>query len=318
LSLLGIALFVLVSACSLSDSVSGQEIAEGEVLKSRTDIVTVPFVVTDARGRRVSGVQQSDLILSSDGRTQRIEFLSAGTSRVALIFLLDASGSARQYISDQRDAALSLFSRFGPKSEVAVLRFNDITNVAAPFLADVETAREAFAFPAMPERRTAIFNAALSAVQLFSERREDPAERRIVILTSDGLDTASNVKGADVIEQARNAGVSFYVIHFPIYTPQDGRLQPRPAARDFRSLAEKTGGRYFIAGDVKSALSAHPQYDLTPIFKSIEDDLAAQYLIGFYPEAAFRDGRPHQIELNAINKVRVKTLRREFILVTDH
>ena len=294
--------------CPFVRSASAQEIADGEVLKSRTDIVTVPFVATDARGRRVSGVQQSDLILSSDGKTQRIEFLSPGTSRVALIFLLDASGSARQYISDQRDAALSLFARFGPKSEVAVLTFNDTTRVAAPFLAAVEKAREAFVFPATPERRTAIFNAALDALQLFGERRDDPTERRIVILTSDGLDTASNVKGAAVIEQARQDGVSFYVIHFPIYTPQHGRLEPRPAARDFRNLAEKTGGRYFIAGDVKSALSPHPQYDLSPIFKSIEDDLAAQYLIGFYPEETFRDGRTHQSNSTQSIEFRVKTL----------
>jgi len=207
-------LFLLIVVVN---SAPAQELSEGEILKTRTDMVTVPFVVTDARGRRISGLQQSDLAVSSEGKPQRIEFFSTGTSRVALIFLLDASGSAREYIGNQREAALSLFARFGEKSEVAVLRFSDTARIAAPFLTDTRTAREAFVFPATPERHTAIFDAAMAALQLFSERRADPSERRIIILTSDGLDTASRVKGFDVIQRARREGVSFYVIHFPIY-----------------------------------------------------------------------------------------------------
>jgi len=300
------------------NSASAQELSEGEVLKSRTDMVTVPFVVTDARGRRISGLQQNDLAISSEGKPQRIEFFSTGTSRVALVFLLDASGSAREYIGNQREAALSLFTRFGEKSEVAVLRFNDTARIAAPFLTDTQSAREAFVFPATPERHTAIFDAAMAALQLFSERRTDPSERRIIILTSDGLDTASRVKGSDVIQRARREGVSFYVLHFPIYTPQRGRLEPRPPARDFRNLAEKTGGQYFLAGDLQAALSPHNHVELAPIFNSIEEDLASQYLIGFYPDEKFRDGLSHPIALSVKQKGRVRPMRQDFKLISDH
>ena len=296
-------------------AVPAQEVSEAEVLRMRTDVVTVPFVVTDSRGRRVFGLTQNDFVLNAEGRPQRIAFLSPGSSHVALIFLLDESGSAREYISKQRDTALSLFSKFGPQSEVAILRFSDLTTVAAPFLANAQIARQAFDFPASGGRHTAIFDAALNSLKLLDGRKKDPAERRIVILMSDGLDTASKVKGSEVIEHARLDGVSFYVIHFPVYTPRGDHLAPRAPARDFRNLASKTGGQYFVAIDAASVLAVRSEPDLAPIFKAIEEDLAGQYLIGFYPDDAFRDGRPHKIELSSIKdgrERRINNLRHEF------
>jgi Ca-activated chloride channel homolog len=302
----------------MSHSVSAQGIEADEVVRVRTDIVTVPIIAVDSHGHRVLGLRQSDFVLSTEGRPQRIEFLATGASRVALVFLLDASGSARDYLRDQRDVALSLFSRFGPQSEVALLRFSDSTTIAVPFSVDTRKARDGFDFPASPGRHTAIFNSAMTALQLLSERKKDPTERRIVILTSDGLDTASSVKASDVIERALKENVSFYVIHFPIYTPQEGRLKPRPAARGFRNLAERTAGHYFVAGEPMPGLAGHAQVDLSPVFKAIEEDLASQYLLGFYPDEASRDGRLHRIAVTPTRRVsdfRIKTLRDDFRLI---
>jgi hypothetical protein len=71
----------------------------------------------------------------------------------------------------------------------------------------------------------------------------------------------------------------------------------RTPAKGFRELAEKTGGRYFLAGDVKSALGPAKDIDLAPIFQAIEDDLKSQYLLGFYLGEAANDGRKHRLSL---------------------
>jgi len=311
--------FVVVSLCVLGigHSVWAQEIEADDVVKMRTDIVTVPVSVIDSRGRRVVGLQQDDFVVSTEGRPQPVGFFVTGAARVALVFLLDASGSARSYLLDERDAALSLVSRFGPQSEVAVVRFSDTTTVTAHFSKDIRAARAGFDFSARTGRHTAIFDGAMSALQLLSQRRNDPTERRIVILTSDGLDTTSKVKASYVIARARNENVSFYIIHFPLYSPREGTLKARPVAAGFRNLAEKTGGHYFVATDAASALAGHSQIDLSAIFKTIAEDLAGQYLLGFYPEAAFRDGRPHKIDVRlakTAHKLHSKLLRDEFRL----
>ena len=125
---------VATSALLLSTilPVAAQETSDQteDVVRVRTDLVTVPAIVTDTQGHRVLGLGQQDFEMRHDNRTVKLDFFSAGTDHVALAFLLDASGSAHEYLLQQREAALSLFSRFGPGSQVAVLRFSDRLDIA--------------------------------------------------------------------------------------------------------------------------------------------------------------------------------------------
>jgi Ca-activated chloride channel family protein len=293
-----------------------QEQEPDEVLRVRTDLITVPLFVMDRSGRRIGGLQKQDFVVRDEGQVVETAYFSYGTDRVALLFALDASGSARDIIVRQREAALALFSRFGRDSRVAVMRFTERADLAASFQKNSAQALESFNFPALPGRRTAIFDAARDAVRSFNTA--DRAERRIVILISDGLDTASSTNASRVIGEALESGVSFYVIHLPLFEPRDGRLRARPASKGFRDLAEKTGGKYFMIGDAKAVLSPNPRYDLAPIFQAIEDDLRGQYLLGYYPSEAARNNLPHRIEVSlaSVNnkKLRVQTLRPSYTL----
>lgn len=309
-------LFAMVlSLSSTAPSLVAQEIGSDDVVRVRTNLITVPVVVTDARGRRVVGLTEADFLLQAEGQAQKIAFFSIGTSRVALTFLIDSSGSAREYLRDERDTALFLLSRFGSQSEVSVLQFSDKPRVVVPFSIKIEEAGKGFDFPSLSGRRTAIFDSAMAALELMDQRKVDPTERRIIILTSDGLDNVSEVKASQVIERARRNSVAFYVIHFPVFTPRGDRLAPRRAVKGFRDLAEKTGGQYFVVGDAKSSLAGHRKHDLSQIFKAIERDLAGQYLLGFYPDEVSRDGR--QLEVVLSRKVpgyRLNTLRTSYRL----
>jgi hypothetical protein len=95
-----------------------------------------------------------------------------------------------------------------------------------------------------------------------------------------------------VIDAALERRVSFYVIHLPLFEPRNGYLTVRLPSKGFRDLAEKTGGKYFVVGDVRSALQQRPP-DLTPVFQAIEEDLKSQYLLGFYIAESSRDNRQH-------------------------
>jgi hypothetical protein len=123
------------------------------------------------------------------------------------------------------------------------------------------------------------------------------SERRIIVLISDGLDNASRIKPAAVIDAALNKQVSFYVIHLPLFEPRDGRLAVRSPSKGFRELAQETGGKYFLAVTAKEALTPPQDIDLTKIFKAIEDDLRSQYLLGVYLGEGANDGRKHRFTL---------------------
>ena len=87
------------------------------------------------------------------------------------------------------------------------------------------------------------------------------------------------------------------MIHIPLFAPQDGRLAVRAPSKGFRDLAEKTNGKYFLAGGLDANLS-NTTPNLTPTFQAIEDDLKSQYLLGVYLNERANDGRRHVFSLS--------------------
>src|SRR5215217_2149872 len=286
-------LFVCLFLAIQSTTLLAQQTADDEdVIRVNTDLLLFPVRIRDKKGQAVAGLTEQDLSLKDQDQVTTGLYFALGADRVALLFALDQSGSLRQIISQQQEAALALFSRFGDRSSVAILRFSETSSLVAPFTKDLSAARAAFKFTAAPNQQTAIFDAAAKAVKAFDDLPPVRAERRIVVLISDGLDTSSRTSADSVIDAALERRVSFYLIHLPLFEPRDGRLEVRRPAKGFKELAEKTGGKYFLVGDAKSAL-APKQNDLTPIFQAIEEDLKSQYLLGFYISESSRDNRKH-------------------------
>jgi Ca-activated chloride channel family protein len=311
--------FLLTASISLllfSSVVTAQDKEPVEVISVRTDLVAMPVTVTDSRGRRISDLKQQDFVLTDDGRQTRIDYFASGADRIALAFVLDNSGSLREQTARQRNAALELFSRFGPASSVAVIRFGQVAKLLAPFNSETESARAAFGVSVnLSDQHTAIFDAALFATKIYAARSEHSPERRIAVLISDGLDTASTANARQVVAAANQANVSFYVIQLPLFTPGERGLAARPAAKGFRDLAEKTGGKYFVAGTAASALDPNVRVDLTPVFAAIEADLRSQYVLGFYPGDGSRDGQVHRANIATVNaRLKVHQIRTSYSL----
>lgn len=296
-SLLLVSVLVNISFFQPINSIAQEPATDDEVIRVNTELLLFPIRVRDKRSQQAP-LTERDLSLKDEDKVTSGIYFTAGADRLALVFALDQSGSLREIIAQQRDAALALFGRFGEKSRVAVMRFTDRPVLAAEFGRDTEIAREAFRFPAARDQRTAIFDAAAAAVGAFDVLPRIRTERHIVILFSDGLDNSSSTKFDSVIRTASEKRVSFYVIHLPLFEPRDGRLAVRSPAKGFRELAEKTGGKYFLVGNAKSALTSSSSPDLTPVFQAIEDDLKSQYLLGFYIGDAAHDGRKHRFSLS--------------------
>lgn len=282
---------------SVNHALAQQTTGDDDVVRVSTDLLLFPVRIRDKKGQAVLGLTDQDLLLKDPDQATAGLYFNPGADRVALLFALDQSGSLREIISQQQDAALALFSRFGERSSVAVLRFSDTSSLAAPFTKDLTEARAGFRFTAARNQQTAIFDAAEKAVSAFDELPRVRAERRIVVLISDGLDNRSRTSAESVINTALEKRVSFYVIHLPLFEPRDGQLAVRRPTKGFKELAEKTGGKYFLVGDEKSALLPK-QNDLTPVFQAIEEDLKSQYLLGFYISEASRDNRRHVLSVS--------------------
>ncbi len=305
----GLTFLISISVCGADGDAQQPE----EFIRVRTDLIAVPFKVKDSHGRGVAGLGRADFTLSDDGLPTQIAYFAEGEERVALAFVLDNSGSLRNQLARQREAALSLFAHFGATSSVTVLRFGPKSETVVPFTRDSARVRAGFNSPGYIGGGTAIFDAANNAVISLAARVADPTERRIAILISDGLDTTSRWGWKEVVDAAGKANVSFYVIQLPLFKPSDGRLVPRSPSKGFRELAEKTGGKYFVAASAQSALDLKAAVDLSTVFAAIEEDIRSQYIAGFYPREGSRDGRTHGVVVNLSdskhNKFRLQQFR---------
>lgn len=294
-----ICICILFSAPAFARSIAAQTnppADDDEVLRVNTDLILFPARIRDHRGQKPNGLTEHDLFVKDpDGVTTSL-YLLAGVDRVAMVFALDESGSLRDIINEQKEAALGLYERFGSKSSIAVLHFAVTPRIVAPFARDTQKASSVFELTAQSNQHTAIFDAAAKTLAMFETLPRVRSERRIVILISDGLDNASKTKSSAVIERARESAISFYVIHLPLFEPRDGRLAVRHASSGFRELAEKTGGKYFLAAD--TPFSSRDKIDLAPVFRAIEDDLRSQYLIGFYLNSKAHDGKLHHLSVS--------------------
>ena len=270
---------VTILALNPINSPAQESESDDEVIRVNTELLLFPIRVRDKRNQQATLTEQ-DLSLKDEDKVTSGIYFSAGADRLALVFALDQSGSLREIIAQQRDAALALFGRFGEKSRVAVMRFTQRPFMAAEFGRDTEVAREAFRFTAGRDQRTAIFDAAAAAVGAFDVLPRIRSERRIVILISDGLDNASSTKVDAAIRMASEKRISFYVIHLPLFEPRDGRLAVRSPAKGFHELAEKTGGNISWSA-MPSPHLALGKPDLKRVFQAIEDDLKSQYFCWF-------------------------------------
>lgn len=99
--------------------------------------------------------------------------------------------------------------------------------------------------------------------------RERPAEERVLILLSDGENTAGVLDPIEAADLAAAAGVRVYTIGIGsgmqrIRTPFGTQMLPGSSGLDERALeqiAAKTGGLYFRARDTASLVAAHQQID---------------------------------------------------------
>ena len=110
--------------------------------------------------------------------------------------------------------------------------------------------------------------------------------RRIVVVFTDGDDTASRTVFKSVLARALDEEVMVYAIGLEAEYFNGTRLVKTRPTRDLKRLAEETGGGYFEL--VKTA-------DLAPTFSRVIEELRSQYLLGFAP--AVLDGRTHNLNV---------------------
>jgi VWFA-related protein len=240
-----------------SDAPAVQRFASG------VDAVRVDVLATDGR-KPIVGLTARDFQVRDNGVLQDIALADTERLPLAIICAIDVSDSV---VGDRLDALVlagkSLLRAGETPDRFALLSFSHRVRLLAPLSHDPVVARRALG--ALHARgRTTLRDAAFAALAL----RPASPDRALVILFSDGEDTASWMTPADVLQ----AGQRSDAVVYPVVTD---RTSQEPHMSFLKTLAADTGGRVIEASSENGAERA---------FHGILDEFRVRYLLAYVPK----------------------------------
>jgi VWFA-related protein len=200
---------------------------QGFSFRTAVDLINVTVTVTDGEGRFVQGLRAEDFVLLEDGKPQAVTQFEAERVPVSLGIALDTSGSM---VGDKILAAQDALHRFlgdllGPQDEVFLYRFDSRPKLIADWTDDRRRVAQALG-DVKPNGGTAIYD---TLVEALPRAQSGSRRKKAVVLISDGNDTSSQTRLADVQQRIRESEVLVYAIGIDASDPNNKR-SARPAA----------------------------------------------------------------------------------------
>jgi Ca-activated chloride channel family protein len=269
----------------------------------RSSIRTVPVYATvlDGNGRLIPDLEQDDFSVLDNGKPADLALFSNEPQPFTAVVMLDTSASMTANLKLLNRAAEQFLLRLLPVDRAQVGAFNDKIQLSGTFTNDRDELIAALndLYFGNPTRLNDAIAASLDALQGVDGRR-------VILVFTDGEDTASRTGFRTVLERARDEEVMVYSIGLESeYFNGMRTVRSRPS-RDLRRIAEETGGGYF---ELKQTS------DLSPTFTRVAQELRSQYLIGFAPAAL--DGKVHKLDVRVNRPGMTVRARRSYLAAPD-
>src|SRR6202140_4918989 len=169
-----------------------------------TRLVVVHASVLDRNGKLVTTLPEAAFKVLENNVEQTIKIFRREDIPVSMGIIIDNSGSMRDKRAKVAAASLDLVKASNPQDEVFIVNFNDDAYLDQPFTNDVkklETALERIDSKGGTAMRDAI---SMSIDYLKDKGKKD---KKVLIVVTDGNDTASTGTLEKLIDKCRNAGV---------------------------------------------------------------------------------------------------------------
>jgi Ca-activated chloride channel family protein len=256
--------------------------AQEPTFRVEVKLVSLFVNVTDRNGARIGGLGSEDFAVTEDGRPQQISVFERQSAQpLSIVLAIDTSGSVRKDMNQETAAARHfVHSILRTQDQMSVVEFSTEVRELTGF-----TNKPGEIDHALGRLRGDYATALYGAIRLGSSRLGAQEGRKVLVLVSDGDDTAQSATYAQALEAAlRNEVMIYALIDVPI-SASAGRDTGGEHA--LITLAEQTGGQHFY---VDSG-------GLDQAFQRVSDALRTQYLLGYSPHDQEPGHGFHRIEV---------------------
>lgn len=260
------ALVGLASLALATVAVSAQ--IQEPAFSSRVEAVRVDVLVTDRdKGETVLGLGPTDFEILDNGVPQQIDLVSYEQIPLNVILALDLSESvAGDRLERLRSASTELLAGLDKDDQAGLITFSHRVMLGSGLTKDLAAVRRAME-PTEELGETAVVDATYASIML----GESDVGRGLLIVFSDGVDTASWLTTDRVLDTAKRSDIVVYAVS----------AQTRARPEFLRELTSLTGGRLF---------EVEKTTNLSSVFLSVLNEFRHRYLVSYTPQGVERGG----------------------------
>jgi len=274
------------------------------------DVVNILASVRDKRGGLVPNLEQKDFTVFEDGKAQTIKYFTRETDLPLTIgMLVDTSGSQRNLIDIERNAASAFFTEvLHKKDEAFLIQFGeeaellqDYTSSARLLNQGLNQLRPSSGVGGLQPgpvptvggpRGTVLYDAIYLAA---SDKLKGEVGRKVIVVITDGVDEGSRLTINQAVEAAQKSDAVIYSIEYSDPRAYGGMFNFGGNAGDsyLHKMSDETGGHVYRVDN------RHP---LDAVFKELQDEMRSQYSIGYTPTNDTKDGSYRKLEIKVASK----------------
>jgi Ca-activated chloride channel homolog len=276
---------------------SGQTILPKADIRVDSALVLVPAQVTNVVGAPITDLRKEDFKVFEDGVEQPITNFSFEDAPLSIGLLFDISGSMRNKIKKATEAAAAFFKTSNPDDEFFLIEFSDRPKLTVPFTSDPDEVYDRIAH-IKPFGRTSLLDAIHLGMGAMKQARNT---RKALVIVSDGGDNRSRHTEREIKNAMLESDLQVYAMG--IFDPEDApkhSLEEQNGPKLLTALADESGGREYPVASLN---------DLPSISARIGSQLRNQYLLGYSPLNAARDGKYRIIQVRVSPLAKIPDLR---------
>jgi len=263
------------------DSPQQEPVPQNQVptIRVQTRLVNVALNVVDEHGAPVGGLGLDDFEILEDGKAQKIAFFEKESATpLSIVLAIDASESVLRDERLEKNAAKKFVDAIlREQDELDLMDFSDSVREIVPFT-NAKKRVEGGLNEIVRGDSTALYDAIYLASDRLGTTKNDAGRRRVLVLITDGEDTAKKTRYGQALEQAQRAGAMIYsIIIVPVWADAGRSVGGEHA---LIQMSNDTGGKFYYVVD---------KSDLEPAFAHVSDDLRTQYSLGYYAPQGSRD-----------------------------
>jgi len=258
-------------------------------------VLEVRLPITAKRDKKfVSGLIASNFEVYEDGKRQKIEkFIAPSQLPLSIALLVDTSNSVKLKLPFEKEAGedfVATVTTYRRKDKILMASFDSAVELHQDFTDNQELLIRALR-KLKAGGYTKLYDGIYRIIEEKMANLEGSEARRIIVILSDGEDTASERTLREAIEMAQRYDVTIFGISTKNFKGTASGMVENSDDKELRKLCEETGGQVLLPS---------AKAELFRAFTQVAQDLRQEYVVFYTPANQIKAAKKREIKVKLV------------------